>query len=41
MIEEVSSRLRLVFRAAVRVAFWGTLAMDLTAAVDRLFGTVV
>ena len=30
-----------VFRAAVRVAFWGALAMALTAAVGRLFGTVV
>jgi VIT1/CCC1 family predicted Fe2+/Mn2+ transporter len=30
-----------VFRAAVRVAFWGALAMGLTAAVGRLFGTVV
>ena len=30
-----------VLRAAARVAFWGALAMGLTAAVGRLFGTVV
>jgi len=28
-------------RAALRVAFWGALAMGLTAAVGKLFGTVV
>jgi VIT1/CCC1 family predicted Fe2+/Mn2+ transporter len=28
-------------RAAMRVAFWGALAMALTAGVGRLFGTVV
>lgn len=30
-----------VMRSAVRVAFWGVLAMGLTAAVGALFGTVV
>ena len=30
-----------VFRASARVAFWGALAMALTAAVGRLFGTLV
>jgi vacuolar iron transporter family protein len=30
-----------VLRASVRVAFWGALAMGLTAVVGRLFGTVV
>lgn len=30
-----------VMRSAVRVAFWGALAMGLTAAVGALFGTVV
>jgi VIT1/CCC1 family predicted Fe2+/Mn2+ transporter len=30
-----------VFRASARVAFWGALAMAITAAVGRLFGTVV
>ncbi|MCZ4304774.1 VIT family protein [Zoogloeaceae bacterium G21618-S1] len=30
-----------VLRAAVRVTFWGALAMALTAAVGRLFGTVL
>jgi vacuolar iron transporter family protein len=30
-----------VMRASVRVAFWGALAMGLTAVVGRLFGTVV
>jgi VIT1/CCC1 family predicted Fe2+/Mn2+ transporter len=30
-----------VLRASVRVAFWGALAMGLTAAVGRLFGAVV
>jgi VIT1/CCC1 family predicted Fe2+/Mn2+ transporter len=30
-----------VLKAAVRVAFWGALAMALTAGVGRLFGTVV
>lgn len=30
-----------VLRASARVAFWGALAMGLTAAVGRLFGTVV
>ena len=30
-----------VLRAAVRVAFWGALAMGVTAAVGLLFGTVV
>lgn len=30
-----------VLRASVRVAFWGALAMGLTALVGRLFGTVV
>ncbi len=30
-----------VARAAARVAFWGALAMALTAAVGKLFGTVV
>jgi vacuolar iron transporter family protein len=30
-----------VRRAAVRVAFWGALAMGVTAAVGRLFGAVV
>ena len=30
-----------VLRASLRVAFWGALAMGLTAAVGRLFGTVV
>ena len=30
-----------VIRASARVAFWGALAMALTAAVGRLFGTVV
>ena len=30
-----------VVRASARVAFWGALAMGLTAAVGRLFGTVV
>lgn len=30
-----------VLRASVRVAFWGALAMGLTAAVGRLFGTMV
>jgi VIT1/CCC1 family predicted Fe2+/Mn2+ transporter len=28
-------------RAALRVTFWGALAMGLTAAIGRLFGTVV
>ena len=28
-------------RAAVRVAFWGALAMGVTAAVGKLFGAVV
>ncbi|MCE9583958.1 MAG: VIT family protein [Planctomycetes bacterium] len=30
-----------VLKAAARVAFWGALAMGLTAAVGKLFGTVV
>ena len=30
-----------VLRASTRVAFWGALAMGLTAGVGRLFGTVV
>lgn len=30
-----------IVRGAVRVAFWGALAMGLTAAVGRIFGTVV
>ena len=30
-----------VIKAAARVAFWGALAMGITAAVGRLFGTVV
>jgi VIT1/CCC1 family predicted Fe2+/Mn2+ transporter len=30
-----------VMRSALRVAFWGALAMGLTAAVGALFGTVV
>jgi len=30
-----------VLRAAARVAFWGALAMGITAGVGRLFGTVV
>ena len=30
-----------VLRASARVAFWGALAMGLTAAVGKLFGTVV
>ena len=30
-----------VLRASARVAFWGALAMGLTAAVGWLFGTVV
>jgi len=30
-----------VFRGAVRVAFWGALAMALTSAVGRMFGTAV
>jgi len=30
-----------VLRASARVAFWGALAMGLTAGVGRLFGTVV
>ena len=30
-----------VLRASVRVAFWGALAMGLTAIVGRLVGTVV
>jgi vacuolar iron transporter family protein len=30
-----------VFRAAVRVTFWGALAMGLTAVVGALFGTIV
>lgn len=30
-----------VLRASVRVAFWGALAMGITALVGRLFGTVV
>ena len=30
-----------VLRASARVAFWGALAMGLTAVVGRLFGTVV
>jgi VIT1/CCC1 family predicted Fe2+/Mn2+ transporter len=30
-----------VFKSAVRVVFWGALAMGLTAAVGALFGTVV
>ena len=30
-----------VFRASARVAFWGALAMALTAGVGRLFGTLV
>ena len=30
-----------VLKASLRVAFWGALAMALTAAVGRLFGTVV
>ncbi len=30
-----------VIKSAVRVTFWGVLAMGLTAAVGRLFGTVV
>lgn len=29
------------FRGALRVTFWGALAMALTALVGRLFGTVV
>jgi VIT1/CCC1 family predicted Fe2+/Mn2+ transporter len=30
-----------VLKAATRVAFWGALAMAITAAVGRLFGTTV
>jgi VIT1/CCC1 family predicted Fe2+/Mn2+ transporter len=30
-----------VLKAAVRVTFWGALAMALTAGVGALFGTVV
>ncbi len=30
-----------VMRSALRVAFWGAIAMGLTAAVGALFGTVV
>ena len=30
-----------VLRATVRVTFWGALAMALTAAIGKLFGTVV
>ena len=30
-----------VWRATVRVTFWGALAMALTAGIGRLFGTVV
>jgi VIT1/CCC1 family predicted Fe2+/Mn2+ transporter len=30
-----------VFKSAVRVTFWGALAMGLTAAVGALFGTVL
>jgi VIT1/CCC1 family predicted Fe2+/Mn2+ transporter len=30
-----------VLRASLRVAFWGALAMGITAMVGRLFGTVV
>ena len=30
-----------IWRATVRVTFWGALAMALTAGIDRLFGTVV
>jgi VIT1/CCC1 family predicted Fe2+/Mn2+ transporter len=30
-----------VLKASMRVAFWGALAMAITAAVGKLFGTVV
>ena len=30
-----------MLKASVRVAFWGALAMGITALVGRLFGTVV
>ena len=30
-----------IWRATVRVTFWGVLAMALTAGIGRLFGTVV
>jgi VIT1/CCC1 family predicted Fe2+/Mn2+ transporter len=30
-----------IWRATVRVTFWGALAMALTAGIGRLFGTVV
>ena len=30
-----------VVKGAIRVAFWGALAMGITAGVGRLFGTVV
>jgi VIT1/CCC1 family predicted Fe2+/Mn2+ transporter len=30
-----------VLRASARVAFWGALAMGITAVVGRLFGTAV
>ncbi len=30
-----------LFKGAIRVAFWGALAMGLTAGVGRLFGAVV
>jgi VIT1/CCC1 family predicted Fe2+/Mn2+ transporter len=30
-----------VLKASLRVAFWGALAMGITAIVGRLFGTVV
>jgi len=30
-----------IFRATIRVTFWGALAMALTAAIGKLFGTVV
>jgi len=30
-----------VLRATARVAFWGALAMALTAGIGKLFGTIV
>ncbi|MEI7875736.1 MAG: hypothetical protein WCK95_26675, partial [Alphaproteobacteria bacterium] len=30
-----------IWRATIRVTFWGALAMALTAGIGRLFGTVV
>lgn len=30
-----------MLKAAIRVTFWGTLAMGITAAVGKIFGTIV